>query len=315
MNPGPIDDASSDQGQGAVKTLSPLAYVPRRASLQSAGLGPAALYLGAYLVICFLSSDPLVLVAATLGACLAGYGCHAGRAVRFALRLGGFLAVTMIVINGLATSRGETVLLRLGEWPVFGRIDVTAESLAAGAVIGLRAMGTMVVIAVWSACIDPDRVLRAMHRTARRSALTATLISRLVPLAAADQARLSEAAGLRGPGATPVGRVALAHRLLAGSLDRAVDVAATLELRGYGQAAVPGGERSVPSRFDGRFRAAGGVLLAAAIASLVSGMPGLVTYPGFEYSPDVLSVGLAAMFALGGLVTWQRGRRPGAGRN
>ena len=183
-----------------MKSLSPLAYVPRRASLQSAGLGPAALYLGAYLVICFLSSDPIVLVAATFGAALAGYGCHASRAVRFSLRLGAFLAVSMIVINGLVTSRGETVLLRLGEWPVFGRIDVTAESLAAGAVIGLRAMGTMVVIGVWSACIDPDRVLRAMHRTARRSALTATLISRLVPLAAADQARLSEAAGLRGPG-------------------------------------------------------------------------------------------------------------------
>jgi len=216
-----------------VKSLSPLAYVPCRASLQSAGLGPAALYLGAYLVICFLSSDPIVLVAATFGAALAGYGCHAQRAVRFSLRLGALLAVSMIVINGLVTSRGETVLLRLGEWPVFGRIDVTAESLAAGAVIGLRAMGTMVVIGVWSACIDPDRVLRAMHRTARRSALTATLISRLVPIAASDQARLSEAARLRGPGATPVGRVALAHRLLAGSLDRAVDVAATFDVDTY----------------------------------------------------------------------------------
>jgi energy-coupling factor transport system permease protein len=298
-----------------LKTLSPLAYVPRRASLQSAGLGPAALYLGAYLVICFLSSDPLVLIAATFGACLAGYGCRAGRAVRFSLKLGGFLAVSMIVINALVTSRGQTVLLRLGEWPVFGRVDVTAESLAAGTVIGLRAMGTMVVIAVWSACIDPDRVLRAMHRTARRSALTATLISRLVPLAAADQARLGEAAGLRGPGATPVGRVALAHRLLAGSLDRAVDVAATLELRGYGQAAPPGAERAVPSRFDGRFLAAGVVLMSAAIASLVSGLPGLTTYPGFEYSPGLFSIGLAAMFALGGLVTWQRGRGPGARGN
>jgi energy-coupling factor transport system permease protein len=298
-----------------LKSLSPLAYVPRRASLQSAGLGPAGLYLGAYLVICFLSSDPVVLVAATFGAALAGYGCHAERAVRFSLKLGGLLAVSMIVINGLVTSRGETVLLRLGEWPVFGRIDVTAESLAAGAVIGLRAMGTMVVIGVWSACIDPDRVLRAMHRSARRSALTATLISRLVPLAAGDQARLGEAAGLRGPGAVPVGRIAMAHRLLAGSLDRAVDVAATLELRGYGQAVTPGADRPVPSRFDRRFWMAGALLMTAALASIVTGLPGLTTYPGFVYEPGPLSLGLAVMFAAGGLVTWQRGRRPGAGRN
>ena len=39
--------------------------------------------------------------------------------------------------------------------------------------------------------------------------------------------------GGTGPGAAPVGKASLARRLLAGSLDRAVDVAATLELRGY----------------------------------------------------------------------------------
>lgn len=305
--------ADGDEAR-SVKNLSPLAYVPRRASLQGAGLGPAALYLGAYLVICFLSSDPVVLIAATFGAALAGYGCHAGRAVRFSLRLGALLAVSMIVINGLVTSRGETVLLRLGEWPVFGRIDVTAESLAAGAVIGLRAMGTMVVIAVWSACIDPDRMLRAMHRTARRSALTATLISRLVPLAAGDQSRLSEAAGLRGPGAVPVGRIALAHRLLAGSLDRAVDVAATLELRGYGRSGPAAGSQEAPSRYNLRFWIAGSTLMSAAIISIAFGLPGLGTYPGFEYSPGAASLGLAGLFAAGGLVTWQRGRGSGGSR-
>jgi len=291
-----------------LKGLSPIAYVPRRASLQQAGLGPVALYLGAFLVVCFLSGDPLVLVAATLGAALAGYGSKAGPAVRFSLRLGAVLALTMVVINGLVTSRGETVLLRLGEWPVFGRIDVTAESLAAGALIGLRAMGTMVVIGVWSACVDPDRVLRAMHRGARRSALTATLISRLVPLAAGDQARLSEAARLRGPGAVPVGRIALAHRLLAGSLDRAVDVAATLELRGYGRAAPVGGPSNIRSRYDRRFWLAGSLLMVAAVTSVAVGPPGLGTYPGLDYSPGLATFVLAGLFAAGGLVTRQRRR-------
>ena len=44
--------------------------------------------------------------------------------------------------------------------------------------------------AVYSACVDPDRVLRLVGPIARHSALTATLITRLVPLAAADHARL-----------------------------------------------------------------------------------------------------------------------------
>ncbi len=52
-------------------------------------------------------------------------------------------------------------------------------------------------------------------------------------MAAADAARMREAAELRGPGAAPVGDAALARRLVEGSLDRAIEVAATLELRGH----------------------------------------------------------------------------------
>ncbi|HNC14649.1 MAG TPA: hypothetical protein PLV77_01985, partial [Solirubrobacterales bacterium] len=76
-----------------MKKLSPIAFVPRRETVQSASLAPVALYLGAYLLVCFFSSDPLVLVFATAGAALAGYGCGAGRAVNFSLKLGAFLAL------------------------------------------------------------------------------------------------------------------------------------------------------------------------------------------------------------------------------
>jgi energy-coupling factor transport system permease protein len=295
-----------------VTGLSPLAYIPRRATLQSAGLGPVALFLGAYLLVCFFSDDPLVLTAATAGAAAAGYGCGAGNAVRFSLRLGLGLAAAMVVINGLVTDRGATVLLRLGEWPLLGRVDVTAEALAAGAVIGLRVLGTMVVIGVWSACVDPDRLLRAVSGVARRSALTATLISRLVPLAASDYSRIGEAAALRGPGATPVGRAAMANRLLAGSLDRAVDIAATLELRGYGQGAGQRGFSSRRSRYDRRFLVAGSALMTLAFLSLASGAGSFQTYPTIEYDPGVFSLIVAVAFLAGGLTTWRRGRGRGA---
>jgi energy-coupling factor transport system permease protein len=292
-----------------MKKLSPIAYVPRRETVQTASLAPVALYLGAYLLVCFFSSDPLVLIAATAGAALAGFGCGAGRAVKFSLKLGGFLALTMVIVNALVTSRGATVLARLGDWPILGRVDVTAEAIAAGGVIGLRAMGTMVVIGVWSACVDPDRILQAVHGVARRSALTATLISRLVPLAATDYARIGEAAALRGPGANPVGRGAMAHRLLAGSLDRAVDVAATLELRGYGMDSGSTRFRAVPSRWDRRFWLAGSVLMAIAIVELFLGAGRFETYPEIDYSPGIEVPLVAAAFLLGGLVTWRRGRR------
>ena len=125
------------------------------------------------------------------------------------------------------------MLARLGDWPILGQVDITLEAIVAGVSIGLRAAVTMVAFGVYSACVDPDRVLRALRPVAARSALTATLVSRLVPVTAADAGRLRDAAQLRGPGAAAVGKGPLARRLLAGSLDRAVDVAATLELRGY----------------------------------------------------------------------------------
>ena len=292
-----------------MKKLSPIAYVPRRETVQTASLGPVTLYLGAYLLVCFFSSDPLVLVAATIGAAIAGYGTGGRRAVNFSLKLGGFLALTMVLVNALVTSRGATVLARLGDWPILGRVDVTAEAIAAGGVIGLRALGTMVVIGVWSACVDPDRTLQAVHGIARRSALTATLISRLVPLAATDYARIGEAAALRGPGASPVGRGAMAHRLLAGSLDRAVDVAATLELRGYGRAGESTRFRSVPSRWDRRFWLAGGVLLVVALFELALGSSRFETYPEIAYEIGWEGPLTAIAFMLGGFVTWRRGGR------
>lgn len=292
-----------------MKKLSPIAYVPRRETVQTASLGPVTLYLGAYLLVCFFSSDPMVLIAAGAGAAIAGYGCGAARAVNFSLKLGAFLAITMVVVNALVTSRGATVLARLGDWPVLGRVDVTAEAIAAGGVIGLRAMGTMVVIGVWSACVDPDRILQAVHGVARRSALTATLISRLVPLAATDYARIGEAAALRGPAANPVGRGAMAHRLLAGSLDRAVDVAATLELRGYGRSGESVRFKSVPSRWDRRFWTAGGFLMVIALAELLFGSGRFETYPEIGYSIGWEGPLAVAAFLFGGFVTWRRGGR------
>src|SRR5262249_28108649 len=154
--------------------------------------------------------------------------------VALALRWGATLAALIVTVNVLVTDRGDTVLFH-GLWlPLLGSTDLTLEALAAGGVLGLRIAVVMVAFGVYSACVHPDRVLGAIRPLAGRSALTATLISRMVPLAAADQARLREAAALRGPDAAPVGRGALVRRLVAGSLDRAVDVAATLELRGYG---------------------------------------------------------------------------------
>jgi energy-coupling factor transport system permease protein len=169
----------------------------------------------------------------------------------------------------------------------------------------------LIAFAVHSASVDPDRLLRLLRPIAGRSALTASLIARLVPVAAADHARLREAAGLRGPAAAPVGRAAMARRLVAGSLDRAVDVAATLELRGYASGAPRSiGPRSRPRRW-GRFAAAGSAVLGASIAALIAGAGASESYPVIEIDTGAGTVALAFLLPLAAALPFIGSRRDG----
>jgi energy-coupling factor transport system permease protein len=270
-----------------------LAYEPRRGPLGLARPGVAALYLAPLAVAAFAFANPLVLLAAGLAALAAGAASGALGAVVGPLRLGVWLAATIVLINGLVSQRGETILVRGWELPVLGRLDVSAEAFAEGGILALRILVALAVFAVWSACVDPDRILRAIRPLARRSALTATLIARLVPLAAADSARLREAASLRGPAAAPAGRTAIARRLIAGSLERSVDVAATLELRGFATAGRRRGERSPLLGAEWALLASALAMGLALAAAALAGGGGFSAYPTVELDLGPATLALA----------------------
>jgi energy-coupling factor transport system permease protein len=272
---------------------SPLAYTPGRSPLHRASPGAAIAYIGALAVVGFVYSSPLVLIAATGATALAGFAAGAGRAVVASLKLGVTLLIFMIVVNVLVTHRGDTILIRGWDLPVIGNTDVTLESLAAGATIGLRVVAVVLAFAVYSACVDPDRVLRILRPLARRSAMTAGLVTRMVPLAAADVARMREAVALRGPGAEPVGRPDMARRLVEGSLDRAVDVAATLELRGHSLGIRPQNRRE-RSRDDLPLYLSGAAILLAAVAARIAGAGAFDTYPRISMETGLLTLALCA---------------------
>ena len=294
-----------------------LAYRPRPGRLQRASVTSSIAFLGAFVVLAFAYSNPIVLGAVGAAVAVAGLAAGAREAVALSLRWGATLALFVVAVNALVTHRGETVLVRGYEVPVLGRLDVTLESIAAGGVIALRILVVVMAFAVYSACVDPDRVLRLLRPVAGRSALTATLISRLVPLAATDQLRLREAAELRGPAAAPVGRAALARRLVAGSLDRAVEVAATLELRGYARPGRGRAGRMRRSRHDRRFLLTGIAIAAGGVAARVAGVGGFEAYPALRVDADAATLALAAALPLAAWIPfagerplWRRRRTP-----
>ncbi len=277
---------------------SALAYSPRAGPLAHASAAAASAYLGSLMLVAFVFSNPVVLAGAGAAVAVAGLAAGAGRALAAAARWGAALGVLVIAVNGIAAQRGETILVRGWELPVLGQLDVSAEALAEGGVLALRIAVVFCAFAVYSACVDPDRVLRLIRPFARHSALTATLIARLVPLAAADLARLREALALRGPAAAPGGRGAIARRLVAGSLDRAVDVAAALELRGYARGVPRGSAPSPRSRFSWRFAAAGIAIGGLAIAARLAGVGSFEAYPLVSADLDPATLGFAAALPL-----------------
>ncbi|MGI8632872.1 MAG: hypothetical protein ACR2NA_10065, partial [Solirubrobacterales bacterium] len=107
--------------------------------------------------------------------------------------------------------------------------------------------------------------------------------------------------------AAPAGRGPLARRLLVGTLDRSVDVAATLELRGYGlERPRARRRRSEPfSPADRRCAFAAGLVAVAAVIAVAAGGASFDPYPllrvewssGYSLAVAVLVAAVLAPFA------------------
>ncbi len=285
-----------------MRLTSPLAYAPRRGPLGGARPWIAAAFLAPLAIAAFAFANPIVLAGAGAAALVAGLGSGAGASLRAPLRWSLGLGLMVIVVNAITSQRGATILLRGWDLPLLGQIDVSLEAIVEGAVLALRIIVALLVFAVWSACVDPDRILRAIRPLAARSALTATLIARMVPLAAADAARLAEAGALRGPAAAPLGRTAIVRRLVAAALDRAGDVAATLELRGYGLGVRAPMPRHRRARGELALLLCGLTSLALLAAAAAAGIASFEAYPGISIDAGpatwALALTLPALVAL-----------------
>jgi energy-coupling factor transport system permease protein len=286
-------------------------YRPRPSPLHTARAGVGAAFCCAFALVGGLYAHPLVLGAALAGVVGAAVGAGVGGEVWRSLRLALPLALLIAAINPIVYQEGNTVLVRGGS--VFGwHVDITLEALAAGAFAGLRVVVCITALGLLSAAVDPDELLRVFRRFSYRSALTASLATRLVPVLARDATRMSDAARCRP---TPPGRLAVARAALAGALDRAVDVAAALEVRGYARASRPARVRRVWSRHDVRFTAAAVAAAVVAIVARIAGTGAVESYPRLELELGPAELALcAALFTCAALPFAGRAARLGVAR-
>ena len=250
-------------------------YRPRASALHSARPGAGAGLCCAFALTGALFSHPAVLAAALAAVLLAGAAARVGGEILRALRLSLPLALLIALVNPLVYQEGDTLLVRGGE--LLGhRFDITLEALAAGGFAGLRIIVIVSAFGLLSAAVDPDELLRLFRRVSYRSALTASLAVRLVPVLARDAGRMGDAARCRPE---PAPRLAVVRAAVAGALDRAVDVAAALEVRGYALAGRPARSRRTWSRHDARVAAAAVSVAACAVAAKLAGVGSVRLYP------------------------------------
>lgn len=275
-----------------------LAYRRLPTPLHAARATVAAAYCLALATCALLLDSPLLL--ASLMACVAGAAASAGvgrTIARAAVRLAVPLVLLTVIVNALVSREGLTVIARLGDWGVLGQVDVTAEAIVYGLVLSLRMLVVALAVLLAVCTADPDELLVSFRRISPRSALAAALGTRLIPVLAEDARRLAEAQRCRADGGVrgARGRAAVLRATVGGAVDRSLDLAAVLEMRGYGAGHRPARPHRPHSRHDLGFGAAavGLIVLAAGAAAL--GAAPFSAYPlvHLQAGPAALALALA----------------------
>lgn len=259
-----------------------MGYRRRASPLHAARAAVGCGLCGALALTALVYDHPLVLgavLAAALGAgVLAGVGRELRRTLLFAIPF----TLLIALVNPLVSHQGLTVIAWF-EPPLWGRVDVTLEATVYGGILGLRALAMIVSFSLYTFVVDPDELLRLFRRVSFRSALTATLATRMVPVLQRDGQRIADAQRCR-PG-TPPTRLTLVRAVAGGALERAVEVAAALEVRGYGAARRPGRAtvgRTPWSRHDLAFGVAALAVLALAVGGRLAGLAQFEAYPRLD---------------------------------
>jgi energy-coupling factor transport system permease protein len=270
------------------------AYRPRPSPLHAARAGVAASFCCALALAAGLYANPIVLASVLLAIALAGTAAGLQRELWLSARLALPFALLIALINPLVYQGGDTLLVRGGT--ILGRrFDITLEAFVQGGLNGLRIAAIIIAFGLFSAAVDPDELLRLLRRVSYRSALTASLATRLVPVLERDALRRGDAARCRPE---PPGRLAMARLVLAGTLDRAVDMAAALEVRGYALAGRSIPERRDWSRHDLRVGLAAVGIAGVAIGASVAGAGAVECYPTVDIDTSSLTLALAVALPL-----------------
>ncbi len=268
----------------------------RRSPLHATRAGVGGLWCLALGSIPLVCEHPAVLVAVLVVEALAALAAGLGRELRRIAAWGVPFALAVVVINALVTRDGATVFFRGPNLPWAGQVDITVEAIVYGLVLGLRILAIFGTAVFLTAAVDADELLRGLRRVSLRSGVTAALAMRLFGVLRPRRAARSPTRSAACPGGG-ASRLAVLHAVTTGALDRATDVAATLEVRGFGAGGRPPRMPRPWSRHDFAFAASSIALFAIALGVLAGAWGEFDAYPRLEAPLTAATlVAIAALF-------------------
>lgn len=206
-------------------------------------LHPAAKVVASLAVViaALVLSHPVYLVALLAGTIvLAARGRVVGPWWSF-MRLFTVIALTVVAVNLLLSSRGETAFWEGPYVTGFGQLSVSLEGVVFGAVMALRLFTVVSAFTILTLTVHPDEFTQLLARFAYRSGLAISLSTRFYPAVVRDAAAIMDAQRSRGLDLDSGGRMASIRRRIAvvmplfhTSLERAVGTAEAMEARGFG---------------------------------------------------------------------------------
>ncbi len=232
----------------------------------------AVAYISVIILLSLIFSHPVYLLGLFLamGAIIIASGNMREWKPYLLLSLG--LIVMIMLVNAVFVQAGATVLFSGPRVPVLGTIKITLEAICFSGAMGIRLLVIISVFCFYTYAVHPDKVLKLLSKFSSKSVLAIILSTRLFPLLVRDVCRISEVQRCRGLRLnTGTRRQRLRNRLpminilLLSSLERSMQMAESMQARGYGS-----GKRSY--YFHDHWRPRDWLILAPTIVSLGAGI-------------------------------------------
>jgi len=203
------------------------------------------------------------------------------------------LIAMIILVNAVLVQTGATVLFSGPRVPVLGTIKISLEAICFSGAMGVRLLIIISAFCFYTYAVHPDKVLKLLSKFSSKSVLAIILSTRLFPLLVEDVRRISDVQRCRGLKLDTGTRwqrlrncLPIINVLLLSSLERSMQMAESMQARGYGS-----GKRSFYYRELWRPR--DWFILVPTIMSLVAGVwAALRGWSAYTFYPRLEAISL-----------------------